>query len=149
MMNIRPFTDGDAAEASVLITTCLRDVTSEAYSEEAISHICAEYTPEGLIEKSRTGPMLVAEEDGRIVATARLENDTVFTVYVDPTMHRRRIGSRIMDAIEEHARKSGLRSVRVEAFVSSTGFYARRGYESVRTMSIEGFGDVVEMRKEL
>jgi predicted N-acetyltransferase YhbS len=147
-MRIRPFTRDDANQASQLILTCLTQVISKDYDDHVIEHVRAQYTPKDLVEKATLGPMIVAEIDGRIVGTARLEGDTIFTVYVDPSMHRNRIGSKLMEEIEHIASDRKLSSVKVEAFVSSAGFYTRLGYEQVKTMKVEGF-DVIELRKEL
>ena len=148
-MIIRPFSENDAQEISRLISTCLTEVISKEYDERAIGCVREEYTPEGIVEKANKSVMIVAEAGDRVVGTARLEGDTIFTVYVDPAMHRNRIGSKLMDEVEAFARRQGHIAVRVEAFTSSKGFYARRGYEKVRVIGIEGFGTIVEMRKAL
>ncbi|MFT4307939.1 MAG: GNAT family N-acetyltransferase [Candidatus Woesearchaeota archaeon] len=144
-MDIRPFSEDDAVEASELIGRCLSEVTSKHYDARAIEQIREEYTPERLVEKARKSTMLIAELDGQVVGTVRLEGDTIFTLYVDPSKHRSRIGSKLMTQVESLARERGYARVRVEALVSSTGFYARRGYHKVRVISQVGFGDVVEM----
>lgn len=146
-MNIRPFSEYDADEASELIERCLSQVTSKHYEERALEQIRAEYTPEQIVEKARKSTMLVAEIDGRVVGTVRLEGDTIFTLYVDPSKHRSRIGSKLMDRIETLARERGYASVRVEALISSIGFYERRGYRTLRVINQEGFGEFVEMER--
>jgi len=63
------------------------------------------------------------------VGTARMDRDGhIGRVAVLKEYRGRRIGDSLMEALEEEARRIGLKEIRLNAQVSAEGFYSRRGY---------------------
>ncbi len=149
-MKIRKFKKEDAPEVSNIIRRCLRKVNSKDYSEKVIANLCDLFKPSQIIENSKDRDTFVAVEDGKLVGTASLKNDTVFTVFVSPESHGRGVGSKLMDKIENLAKKKGYKTIKVPSAFTSFEFYKKRGYEKVKIVySKDDKGDTIEMKKKL
>jgi ElaA protein len=87
---------------------------------------------EEMDEHDATALHLVAVEDGRVVATARvvMEGETakVGRVAVAAQARRRGIASRLIAACEAHARARGGRRVTLAAQTAALALYERAGY---------------------
>ncbi len=85
---------------------------------------------------------LVAEvEDGGVVGFGEINIDAgeVEAVFVDPKFGRRGIGSHLLQALEELARRQGLTALVVGASLNAVEFYVRAGYRQVRpTVQVYG-----------
>jgi predicted GNAT family N-acyltransferase len=83
-------------------------------------------------EHDDTALHLVAVEDGRVVATARVVMDgdvaRVGRVAVAAAARRRGIASRLIAASEAHARELGARRVTLAAQTGALALYERAGY---------------------
>lgn len=78
-------------------------------------------------------------------------------VYVDPSVVREGVGTRIYETLETRARSADVATLGLSASLNAVAFYESHGYECVRTIdhtfsaheSTGVSGDVVEMTKEL
>lgn len=100
---IREFDERDAETVSRLIRNNLTFVNSRDYEPAVIDYMCRLFTPDYLCEISATRTMFVAEENGKVVGTVGLEGDEVCALYVDPDVHGRRVGERLLQRIEDFA----------------------------------------------
>ena len=100
---IREFDKRDAETVSRLIRNNLTFVNSRDYEPTVINYMCRLFTPDYLCEISATRTMFVAEENGKVVGTVGLEGDEVCALYVDPDVHGRRVGERLLQRIEDFA----------------------------------------------
>lgn len=72
---------------------------------------------------------LLLIRDGEAIGTARLLRDgTIGRVALLPTARGHGLGRVLMEAVEDLARRHGIRRVHLHAQVHATGFYARLGY---------------------
>jgi len=148
-MRIRKFKKGDARVVSNIIRRCLREVNSRDYSKKAITNLCNFFTPSLMIRNLKDRIILVAVENNKVVGTASLKKDIVFTVFVNLDIHRKGIGSKLMDKIEDLARKQGCRTIKVPSALTSFEFYKKRGYKKIKIVHSEDDGDTIEMKKSL
>jgi L-amino acid N-acyltransferase YncA len=142
-ITIRPAKPADLAEINAIYnhyvthSTCVW--TTQPCSESERRAWYEEHGP--------TMPVLVAESDGRIVgwgalgsfrpaytAAGTLED----SVYVHPDLHRRQIGSRLLAALIEAARRLGLRSLLANVSADQT--------PSIRLHEKFGFRQVAHLR---
>ncbi|WP_429443967.1 GNAT family N-acetyltransferase [Paraburkholderia sp. 40] len=63
--------------------------------------------------------------------SARLDGDVVRTVFVAPRHQRKGVGTRLMHILEDYARDSGIRSMKVPSSVTAKSFYARLGFQAL------------------
>ena len=136
-IHIAPFQSDQAEAVSYLIRRNLREVNSRDYSEKFIEDLVAYFSPEALQEKANEQYILVAIDDaGEIVGTAALANFGsaeapdyyIVSVFVLPEWHRKRVGTRLMQAVEAQARTFHAQRITVRAAVSAKGFYQKLGY---------------------
>jgi GNAT superfamily N-acetyltransferase len=131
---------GSAAQASAVILRALH-ARRNAPASGMVS-------PESLIEDSRLGLVLIAVASGRIVGAGTLIGQWIYNVAVEPDCWRRGIGTRIMDALETHARQADMRSIGLFSNLSALAFYEARGFRHHRSWVIYQ-QQAVEMYKDL
>jgi L-amino acid N-acyltransferase len=113
---IRPATGADLAEINAIYnhyvahSTCVWTTQPCSEGERKVWYE----------EHGQTMPVLVAEYDGRIVgwgalgsfrAAYTIAGTLEDSIYVHHDFHRRKIGSRLLEALIEAARRMGLRSI--------------------------------------
>ena|SRR3989344_4907192 len=148
-MRIRKLRKEDAIEVSNIIRRCLREVNSKDYPKKAITSLCDFFTPDLIIKNMSDRTMYVAVENDKVVGTASLKGDKVFTVFVNPDYHGRGIGSKLMDKVEELAKDKKYKILKVPSGHSSVKFYKHRGYREIKRVHSADHGDTIEMEKRL
>jgi predicted N-acetyltransferase YhbS len=148
-MRIRKFKNEDARKVSNIIKRCLREIVSKDYSEKEITDLCNFFKPSMIIKNSKNRSIFVAVENNTILGTASLKEDTVFTVFVNPDIHGKGIGSKLMDKVEDLAKKKGYKIVKVPSGISSFDFYKNRGYKKIKMNHSKDHADTIEMKKRL
>jgi len=107
------------------------------------------FTPATLVQYSKERNVFVAVENEKILGTASLKEDDISTVFVNPNIHGKGIGSKLMDKVEDLAKRNGYKTVKLSSSLTSFEFYKRRGYKKVKMLHSENFGDTIEMKKKL
>ena len=148
-MRIRKFKNEDARKVSNIIRRCLREIVSKDYSEKEITDLCNFFKPSMIIKNSKNRSIFVAVENNTILGTASLKEDTVFTVFVNPDIHGKGIGSKLMDKVEDLAKKKGYKTIKVPSGISSFDFYKNRGYKKIKMNLSKDYADTIEMKKRL
>lgn len=146
---VREFDERDAEAVSRLIRNNLMFVNSRDYETSVIDYMCGLFTPEYLREVMATRAMFVAEENGKVVGTVGLEGDEVCALYVDPEVHGRRVGERLLRRIEDFALSCHIHLVHLSASLTAVGFYEKMGYRSKEKEESELFGPAYIMTKLL
>jgi len=148
-ISLREFRVEDAEVISKIIRTNLIQVNSRDYSESVISNMYGIFTPSFIIEVSEKRKMYVALDGEKIVGTASIEGDTIYTVFVDTEYHGKGIGRKLMECLEEIAANSGLQSVKLPASITAKKFYERLGYYALYEVETEEYGRDIIMEKSL
>jgi ribosomal protein S18 acetylase RimI-like enzyme len=92
-----------------------------------------------------------AEIAGLLVVEAQDQALFIENVAVDPVFQRQGLGRRLMMFAEQHARRRGMREVRLytnEVMVENLVFYRRLGFEEIERRMNEGYRRVF-LRKSL
>jgi N-acetylglutamate synthase-like GNAT family acetyltransferase len=113
-------------------TAAIREICRSHYTEdelEAWTNLLSPRRYEQAIERLE---FFVAEDAGEVVGfgTLNVESGEVEAVYVNPPAARRGVGSRLLQTLEESARRSGLTRLHLSASLNAVGFYERAGYVS-------------------
>ncbi len=150
-MRIRKFKKEDAKSVSNIIRKCLKEVNIKEYSKKVIISLCNFFTPALIISNSKNRTIYVVTEKGKVIGTASLKGDTVYTVFVNPKIHRKGVGSKLMDKVEELAKKKGHKTVKVPSSFGAFEFYKRRGYKKVKInhTKSKNHPNTIEMKKSL
>ena len=148
-MNIRKFKDQDARKVSNLIRKCLLEVNSKDYSKNLIDFMYKRFTPAKLIQNSKERNVFIAVKNKKILGTASLKGNIILTVFVNPYIHGKGIGSILMDKVESLAKKNGHKTVKLPSSLTSFEFYKQRGYKKIKILHSDDYGDTIEMKKKL
>ena len=168
-VEIREATAGDADAIATVHAASVRELGSEAYTDEQLRAWLANVHPERYPLEEEGFRIAVAEadcEDGdrdgdgeagdsdtepAIVGFGLLDLDPagfdepigkVGAVYVRPDRVREGLGSAILADLEATAREAGLERLVLTASKNAIEFYERRGYDGVETVSLEMRDDV-------
>ena len=129
------------------------DEIAAAMSEEPSDDLAP---PRGLLllarEKARENQREKPREDGVVLGCAGLRllpgapghAAEVTRVFVVPAARRRGVGSRLLDCLEEHARRCGVSALRLDTrrdLVEARRLYARHGYREVAPFSSGPYAD--------
>jgi len=140
-----------AAEARWVLRAFFDDVASRYYGRAAtadeITAAMSENPSDDLTPPR--GLLLVAQENGDVLGCAglRLLPDHVAEitrVFVIPAARRRGLGSRLLDRLEEHARRYQVSALRLDTrrdLVEARRLYARHGYREVAPFNSGPYAD--------
>jgi ribosomal-protein-alanine acetyltransferase len=143
-MMIRRATSGDARAICGIARAVLEDPWSERAIEEEIGRTS------GLVLAAAEGERVV----GFAIAWFVADEASVLLIAVADDAQRRRIGTRLLGAIEASARSRGARTVHLEVRASNASaraFYRARGYREVgvRARYYGGAEDAIAMKRDL
>ena len=135
-IEIAPFAHGQEDAVSEIVRRNLLEVNSSDYSPEIINHYVERFSPETIVELAASRTMLVATRDGQVVGTASFADFRtaagpyyhLATVFVLPELHKRDIGSRLVEAVEHRARELGAATITVRSSITAKQFYEKLGY---------------------
>ena len=134
-MTVRRFENGDAEEVSRLICTTIEISNKKDYPEDLADELIRTETPEHVLGQSGWTHMYVVLDGEKIIGCGaigpywgRVDESSLFTVFVHPEYQGRGIGRKIMETLEQD--EYFLRAKRIEIPASVTGvpFYLRMGY---------------------
>ncbi len=148
-MQIRKFRKEDTRKVSNLIIKCLKEVNSKDYSKKIINFMCRHFSSKKIIDISKKRQIYVAVKNNEIIGTASLKKNVILSVFVNPAMHRKQIGKRLMRKIEQQAMKKGYKSVELPSSLTAFDFYKKLGYKKVREKYEKNFGKTIIMKKYL
>jgi ribosomal protein S18 acetylase RimI-like enzyme len=148
-MRIRRLIKTDIDEVSNLIQKTLCEVNRKDYSKKAIICLCRQYSPDGILLKSKEGITIVAAEDGKIIGTGSLKEDWISGVFVDPALHGQGIGKKMMGYLENLSTKNGFRKVKLGSSTTAVEFYRKIGYRKVKVAANKNLGKIVLMEKNI
>ena len=107
------------------------------YPPLAVRYFKEYHSVDRLRGRQAAGAVLVAEQDGQIVATGAIVGADISGVFVHPRLRRRGIGGQVMDRLEGDAESAGRDSVRLDVSLPSKGFYEGRGYRLLESCSLD------------
>lgn len=146
---IREFTNDDCHQISSIIRDNLIHVNRKDYSEKIINNMYSMFTPEYIVSLSEKRKVLVAVSEDTIVGTASLEQDTIYTVFVDKQHHNLSIGRNLINFIERFALDSGITLLKLPSSITAQRFYEKLGYQEFDVVESEDFGRDIIMMKNI
>ena len=149
-MIVRQLKKSDSKAASHLIIRCLREINSQFYPPRVIKKMEKLYTPDKIINFAKDRLFLVAEDlNEEIIGTATISENMFGSVFIRPDHQRQGIGAKIMQALEELVKAQGKNEVILHASINAVQFYEKQGYQEIKRVQDEKFGNSIEMRKQL
>jgi GNAT superfamily N-acetyltransferase len=136
-ISIRRFRESELGKLVRLITETNEISYADVYPPRAVQFLKDFSSETRIRDRSKTGTILVVEENGELVATGSLVDGGILAVLVHPRSQRRGRGKALMQALENEARADGLMEIRLSISLPSRMFYEGLGYKVVEAKSID------------
>ena len=132
MLTIRRFQAGDENALSALIRRTLREVNYTSPKSE-LDYLIPHYSPETMVELSRTGHTYVLEEDGQIVGSGTVLPDggteaEIVAAFLAPESIGKGYGRKLFEALEADELAVKAERVWLTSSDMALGFYEHMGW---------------------
>ena len=132
MLTIRRFQMGDENALSALIRRTLREVNYTSPKSE-LDYLIPHYSPETMVELSRTGHTYVLEEDGQIVGSGTVLPDgaseaEIVAAFLVPESIGKGYGRKLFEALEADELAVKAERVWLTSSDMALGFYEHMGW---------------------
>lgn len=149
-ISIRKFTNEDALEVTGLIKAALYKVSAKYYPKNIIRNLIEHYSAKMLVNKNKTRPVFVATIKNKIVGTVQLAEDGwICAMFVRNGYQKHGIGTRMLEKIEDVARKKKVDALRSHVAINSVDFYKKSGFKIVKMVTLKEAGRVYRTIKKL
>ena len=136
-MEFREYKNTDLHAVMDLFYVTVHEVNKNDYSEEQLDAIAPkaanEYHWEKSLEKNHT---IVVEEDDKLIAFGNMDR-----LYVHPDYLRKGIASKLVEELEEYAKKHGSHVINVTSSITSKPFFESKGYAVIEEQINERRGE--------
>lgn len=144
---IRAFVDADASAVRAVVYDALVNTNTRDYPKRIIDRMVDRFSEEFFVRKSHEDVVVVAEVEGVILGTARLDKNLITNMFVSPQAQGQGIGRALTKDLERRAQERGFRFVRLYGSLSAIEFYEHLGYEQVDVSIHDVFGTNAIMQK--
>lgn len=127
-IQVRRLEASDLEEVGNLIKRTIDACYGDLYCKEIMNYFDMYHWGGNILKAARDGYTVVAETQGRLVATGSLAGEVILRVFVDPAHQKQGLGRVIMRELEAHAIAAGLQAVRLRALTNARKFYESLGY---------------------
>ena len=132
MLTIRRFQKGDEEILSIMIRRTLREVNYTSPKSE-LDYLIPHYSPETMVELSRTGHTYVLEEDGQIVGSGTVLPDggteaEIVAAFLIPESIGRGYGRKLFETLEADELAVKAERVWLTSSDMALGFYEHMGW---------------------
>lgn len=131
-MKIRRAKISDAPSLSRLRRGVFGKVKGERYSKKFVDLINKTNSPKGVIENIKSFDVFCLVKGERIIGTVGLKGNKIKGLYVRKSCARKGIGTRLMNFIENYAKKKNLKKLILYSEEKARDFYEKLGYKALR-----------------
>ena len=133
-MNLRQITIKDQLELKKVYFDSIQSLDKKIYSQEQKRAWCAQAWGNPNFENSITnGKGWLLSEKGIIIAFAiRYPNNRIALFYCKGKFQRKGLGSKLLQKLEDEAKKEGLDSLSTEASLISYKLFLKNGWKIIR-----------------
>ena len=125
---IRTFLRSDLGPLRALIEETIHESYGAIYPPRAVQFFKSFHSEEKILERARSGTVLVIEEDDQLTATGSIVDHEIFAVFVRPRSQNGGRGKALMQALEAEAKKRGIEEAELSVSLPSKAFYRNLGY---------------------
>jgi N-acetylglutamate synthase-like GNAT family acetyltransferase len=130
-MYVRKFRKEDAIKVYNIVKKNFLEINSKDYSNETINVLIEDSKPSNLIKKSKKRNYYVAIEKNEILGVGAYQNDNIHSFFVKTTVHRKGVGSKLMDRILKDAIKDKIKIMNCCSSPYAVKFYESVGFEKI------------------
>jgi N-acetylglutamate synthase-like GNAT family acetyltransferase len=143
----------DARKISSLIINTIKKVNSKDYHPKHLQHELSCNTFSKIKEHIKNNFVFIAIEGDNIIGVVILDADnaTITSLYIKESYIGRGIGKKLMEYIEQKAKKLGVRELKLYPTKFAENFYKRIGYKIKGKFigTLNGGFPVTDMRKKI
>ncbi len=125
----------DALELSEIRRGVFGNIPGEKYNEKLIKVLTQDYSPENIKKKIKKYPTFCLVNGNEIIGSISLQGSEIKGVFVKFNYTRKGIGTKLMNFIENYARKKGLKKVHLWSAEKAKVFYKKLGYKLIKKVS--------------
>ena len=142
-MEFREYKDTDLHAVMDLFYVTVHEVNKNDYSEEQLDAIAPKAANEYHWEKSlENNHTIVVEEDDKLIAFGNIgKTGYLDRLYVHPDYLRKGIASKLVEELEEYAKKHGSHVINVTSSITSKPFFESKGYAVIEEQINERRGE--------
>jgi len=130
VLSVRQASERDAEGILDVHMRSVREICGPHYPPEQIEEWAGSKTPEFFKARMAEGEtFVVAEADSRIAGFGVLADAEIRALFVDPEHTGKKIGSQILQTMEQMAMAAGLRELHLKSSLNAVEFYRRKGYQ--------------------
>ena len=152
-MIIRKAKIRDAEEICVLRRDTFEKINAKDYSFETVKALNEKSTIEGMIKKIKEREMFcLIDLDKKIAGVVDLEGNKIGGLFIRVDLIGKGYGKRLMNFIEDYARKNGIKQAILFSTVYAEDFYRKLGYKLISKKNNNGSEinyKEIKMEKEL
>jgi GNAT superfamily N-acetyltransferase len=143
--SIRELKPGDVPSVGSLIRDTIVAGYRDVYPPRAVSFFLDYHSDAAIEKRAQNGAVLVAEQNGELVATGSLVGNEISGVFVKANLRGQGFGKQIMEELEKRAAKAGVEELTLSISLPSLGFYEKRGYKILAAPEIDvGMGQTLK-----
>ena len=148
-MEIRKFTDRDAAVVSALIKKCFDTMDVGGHTEEGKRMQIESNSPQNLMRRAQSVRYCIAVEENNVVGICGFDHNKVQTLFVDIRYQHIGIGKALLHKVLKEAMNEGLSSLKTWATFYSERFYSNAGFRKIGEIHLpEGRNDIILLEME-
>ena len=125
----------DAKELSKLRQGVFGKIRGEEYLPSFVKALNDANSPKDLKRKIKSYNIFCLVDKTEIIGMVGLNGAEIKGVFVKVSHIRRGIGTKLMNFIEEYARKKGIKKVHLWSAEKAKGFYKKLGYKLIKKVS--------------
>lgn len=151
-MEIRKATPNNARRISYLIQKNTEKVLENNYSKEQITIWKKANTPKAIEKKMNERTIFCAFQHKKLVGTIGLYRNNVVGLYVSYSKRKLGIGKKLLEHLEQQARKQGIQQLILTSTPSGKKFYISNGYQPIQPITVDIMGvpfEETEMMKTI
>lgn len=134
-MKFRKARLSDAKELSKLRRGVFGKIKGEEYLPTFVKALSDANSPKDIRLKIKSYDIFCLLDKKQIIGMVGLNGAEIKGVFVKVSHVRKGIGTKLMNFIEEHARKKGLKKVYLWSAEKANGFYKKRGYKFIKKVA--------------
>lgn len=131
-MKIRKFYDNDAKEVAELIRRNDKEISSLSYPKEVIELWDKQLSPKYIIKISEGRMCYVMVDKTNIIGYVSIEGNKIKKLFVNPDYHKKGIGSKLLNKVENIAKKNNLNLLIVDSNIHAERFYVKKGFKKIK-----------------
>ena len=139
---------GEEIAVSRICKRCIREINSNDMTKKQVDYLSNYFSVKNIRDSLKDTSIYVALLGEKIVATGSLCEGRIKSFFVNPSYHKKGIGSKLVKYLEGILKKNGYSSVFLRSSKYAVGFYKKLGFKEAEKINSPEVGEVTVMKKK-